>query len=113
MGNDKETLLKNCYANCLVSSSEGMPISLLEAMMYAKPSIVTDIPAIREIMENDWGYWCKVQDTDTLCAQMKHLENEYSAAKGKGTLMKEYVLSNNLWEMVAKKYIDYLRICRG
>lgn len=108
MGDDKETLLKNCYANCLVSSSEGMPISLLEAMMYAKPSIVTDIPAIREIMENDWGYWCKVQDTDTLCAQMKHLENEYSAAKGKGTLMKEAVLNNNLWEKVAQKYIDYL-----
>lgn len=108
MGNDKETLLKNCYANCLVSSSEGMPISLLEAMMYAKPSIVTDIPAIREIMENDWGYWCKVQDTDTLCAQMKHLENEYSTAKEKGILMKESVLNNNLWNKVAKKYIEYL-----
>ena len=112
MGDDKETLLKNCYANCLVSSSEGMPISLLEAMMYAKPSIVTDIPAIREIMENDWGYWCNVQDTDTLCAQMKHLDNEYSKAKEKGILMKESVLNNNLWDKVAKKYIDYMKNCR-
>lgn len=108
MGDDKETLLKNCYANCLVSSSEGMPISLLEAMIYAKPCIVTDIPAIREIMEDDWGYWCKVQDTDTLCAQMKNLENEYSTAKEKGILMKESVLNNNLWNKVAKKYIEYL-----
>lgn len=108
LGDDKETLLKNCYANCLVSSSEGMPISLLEAMIYAKPCIVSDIPAIREIMEDDWGYWCKVQDTDTLCAQMQHLENEHSAAKEKGILMKESVLNNNLWEKVAQKYIDYL-----
>ncbi len=108
LGDDKETLLKNCYANCLVSSSEGMPISLLEAMIYAKPCIVSDIPAIREIMEDDWGYWCKVQDVDTLCAQMEKLENEHSAAKEKGILMKESVLNNNLWEKVAQKYIDYL-----
>lgn len=111
MGDDKETLLKYCYANCLVSSSEGMPISLLESMLQAKPCIVTDIPAIREIMEDDWGYWCKVQDVDTLCAQMKKLENEYSTAKEKGILMKESVLNNNLWEMVTKKYIEYLKSC--
>lgn len=108
MGDDKETLLKNCYANCLVSSSEGMPISLLEAMMYAKPSIVTDIPAIREIVDDDWGYWCKVQDIDTLCAQMEKLENEYSTAKEKGIIMKEHTANNNLWDKVAKKYIEYL-----
>lgn len=108
MGDDKETLLKNCFANCLVSSSEGMPISLLEAMIYAKPNIVTDIPAIREIMENDWGYWCKVQDTDSLCSQMEQIENEYSLAKEKGIIMKEYVTNNNLWEIVTERYIQYL-----
>ena len=108
MGDDKETLLKNCFANCLVSSSEGMPISLLEAMIYAKPCIVTDIPAIREIMEDDWGYWCKVQDTDSLCGQMKQIEKEYSLAKENGIIMKEYVTNNNLWEIVTERYIQYL-----
>lgn len=108
MGDDKETILNNCYANCLVSSSEGMPISLMEAMIYAKPSIVTDIPAIKEIMDDDWGYWCKVQDTDSLCSQMEHIENEYSLAKEKGIIMKEYVTNNNLWEIVTERYIQYL-----
>lgn len=108
MGDDKETLVRNCYANCLVSSSEGMPISLLEAMIHAKPNIVTDIPAIREIMENDWGYWCKVQDTVSLCSQMEQIENEYSLAKEKGIIMKEYVTNNNLWEIVTERYIQYL-----
>lgn len=112
MGDDKETLVRNCYANCLVSSSEGMPISLLEAMIHAKPNIVTDIPAIREIMENDWGYWCKVQDTDSLCSQMEQIENEYSLAKEKGIIMKEYVTNNNLWEIVTERYIQHLNSIR-
>ena len=112
MGDDKETLIRNCYANCLVSSSEGMPISLLEAMIHAKPNIVTDIPAIREIMENDWGYWCKVQDRDSLCSQMEQIENEYPLAKEKGIIMKEYVTNNNLWEIITERYIQYLNSIR-
>lgn len=108
MGDDKETLLKNCYANCLVSSSEGMPISLLEAMIYAKPCIVTDIPATKEIIEEPLGYWCKVGDIETLSTQMSVIEREYETAKAKGIKLKENVESNYLWEKVAKKYIEYL-----
>lgn len=108
MGDDKETLLRNCFANCLVSSSEGMPISLLEAMIYAKSCIVTDIPAVREIMEEQWGYWCVAGDVDTLCDQMDRLEKECLATKEKGEQMKESVINNNLWDKVAKKFVDYL-----
>lgn len=108
MGDDKETLLRNCYANCLVSSSEGMPISLLEAMIYAKPCIVTDIPAIHEIMEKEYGYWCKVGDIETLCTQMVVLENEYSNAIKKGIFLKQYIETNYTWDKVAVKFVIYL-----
>lgn len=111
MGDDKETILNNCYANCLVSSSEGMPISLLEAMINAKPCIVTDIPAIKEITEKQLGYWCKVSDIETLCAQMSVIEKEYEIAKNKGLQLKAYIESCYLWNKVAKKYINYLE-CR-
>ena len=108
MGNDKETLIKNCYASCLVSSSEGMPISLLEAMQYAKPCIVTEIPAIQEIIKKEWGYWCKIRDIDTLKEQMNALENEYPNACNNGEKMKRHLLENYTWNKVAKKYIEYL-----
>ena len=108
MGDDKETLLKNCFANCLVSSSEGMPISLLEAMIYAKPCIVTDIPAIKEITEESLGYWCKACDIETLCAQMFAIEQEYEKAQNKGLRLKANIESKYLWDKVAKKYIEYL-----
>lgn len=108
MGDDKETLLKNCFTNCLVSSSEGMPISLLEAMIYAKPCIVTDIPAIKEITEESLGYWCKVGDVDTLCAQMSVIEREYESAKAKGIKLKENIENKYLWDKVVQKYVKYL-----
>ena len=109
MGDDKETLVRNCYANCLVSSSEGMPISLLEAMIHAKPNIVTDIPAIREIMENDLGYWCETGDINTLCKQMKHIESEVEIAQKKGHKLKENIENNYTWDKVTYKYIAYLQ----
>lgn len=108
MGDDKETLIRNCYANCLVSSSEGMPISLLEAMIYAKPSIVTDIPAIKEITEQALGYWCSVGNVDSLCAQMSVIEREYESAKAKGIKLKENIENKYLWDKVVQKYVKYL-----
>lgn len=109
MGNDKETLLKYCFADCLVSSSEGMPISLLEAMIYAKPCIVTDIPAMKEIMEKDLGYWCETGDINTLCKQMKHIESEVEIAQKKGHKLKENIENNYTWDKVTYKYIAYLQ----
>lgn len=108
VGDDKETLLKNCYANCLVSSSEGMPISLLEAIIHSKPCIVTDIPAIKEIIEEKSGYWCKVGDIDSICEQMYNMDNEYQDAKENAVKLKYCIEANYTWDKVAKKYIDYL-----
>ena len=107
-GSDKEFLLKNCFVNCLVSSSEGMPISLLEAMAYGKSSIVSDIPAIREIMRKDWGLWCSVRDIDTLLEQMNIAEKNHDKIVGGNSDMITYVESHHTWDNIVKKYIDYI-----
>ena len=108
MGDDKETLLKNCFANCLVSSNEGMPISLLEAMVYAKPCIVTDIPASHEIMEDNWGYWCRVGCHEDIKNQMVMLENKYDEALYKAEDMAKYVKTHHLWDGFAERYCEYV-----
>ena len=110
MGADKTTLLKNSYAGCLVSSSEGMPIFLLESVIYSKPVIVTNIPAIREIIHKGLGYWCNVGDVDTLHSQMQILEKEYETAIGKAAKSKKYIEEMFIWDKVAKKYIEYLNL---
>lgn len=110
MGDDKEYLLQNCFINCLVSSSEGMPISLLEAMAYGKPCIVTDIPAIREIMQENWGYWCKAKDVDSLQEQMQYAEKNYEHTLNLGHHMAEYIAEHHTWDKISEQYLNYLSL---
>lgn len=51
-GEDKNRLLKDCDIVMLPSYIEGLPITLLEAMAYAKPSITTNVGGIPEIVES-------------------------------------------------------------
>ncbi len=107
MGHDKECLLKHCFVNCLVSSSEGMPISLLEAMAYGKPCIVTDIPAIHEIMRPEWAWWCKVGDADSLAQQMMVVESTHNLTKY-AREMAVHIDNSHSWSYIAKQYVGYL-----
>ena len=109
MGEDKDCLLRNCFANCLVSSSEGMPISLLEGMACGKPSIVTDIPAIHEVLREEWGCWCSVGDTESLAAQMEYVERNRSVVTAAcASHMAAYIAENHTWDKIATKYLNYL-----
>lgn len=105
MGDDKECLLKYCRANCLVSSSEGMPISLLEAMAYGKPCIVTDIPAIREIVRDDWALWCTVGDVQSIVQQMTRFETEGWCPD---VDIASYVAMHHSWHGIAGQYVQYV-----
>ena len=110
LGEDKETLLRNCFANCLVSSSEGMPISLLEAMVHGKPSVVSDIPAIHDIIRKEWGFWCKPNDIKSLTDQMDKLEDLIHNIEDNSKCMSSHAKNNYSWSHIAKLYVDYLGI---
>jgi glycosyltransferase involved in cell wall biosynthesis len=51
-GEDKNRLLKDCNIVMLPSYIEGLPITLLEAMAYAKPAITTNVGGIPEVIES-------------------------------------------------------------
>lgn len=108
MGADKATLLRDCFASCLVSSSEGMPISLLEAMAYAKPCIVSDIAAIREVVKAEWALWSRVRDVESLAEQMQYADNNRELFTESGKQMSLFIAANHTWDNIAKHYIDYL-----
>lgn len=48
-GEELEELYSNCYLYCLPSDSEGMPMTLLEAMSYGKNVLVSDIAEITQV----------------------------------------------------------------
>lgn len=108
IGDDKECLLRNCFVNCLVSSSEGMPISLLEAMAYGKFSIATDIPAIREITKDNWCYWCKPKDVDSLYLQLINTEKNHETVASGNSEMVEYIKRQHTWRSITQQYVSYL-----
>lgn len=108
-GADKECLLKNCFVNCLVSSSEGMPISLLEAMSYGKSCIVSDIDAIKEVMQMDWAMWCRVRDVESIVVQMCKAETHYDETIKHNTEMTTYVASHHTWNSIAVQYVNKIQ----
>ena len=109
-GVTKESLLKNCYCNCLVSSSEGMPISLMEGMAYSKACIVSDIPAIREIVQDDQGFWCNVRDIEGLSNQMKFAIENPDLVMSMGESLYKSVMSKYTWKRIA---FTYLALCES
>lgn len=107
-GDEKESLLKYCRAFCIPSTIEGMAITLLEAMSYGKICIASDIPANREAL-GDNGVWVKAEDFETLSAALYDVNTHLADYSHIGLRNKERVMNNFLWDIVSKKYIEYIK----
>jgi len=83
-GCTKAQLLNDCDVYILPSYSEGLPISILEAMSYGKPVISTEVGGIPEIVKPGFNGWLfKPGDKAALsgiireAVEKKHLLQEY------------------------------------
>ena len=70
-GRKLHSLLTHCRCYCLPSSHEGLPISLLEAMSYGVPVVVSDIPANLEVGLEPEAYF-PVGHVDALSQRLQH-----------------------------------------
>lgn len=106
-GLDKETLLKNCKVFCIPSTIEGLAITLLEAMSYAKPIIASDIEANKEGL-GDNGIWVKAENEEDLRNAIIYCENNIDSISNEANSnyirIKEYFT----WDHVSTLYNDYI-----
>ncbi len=83
-GDVKYELLSNCRMFVAPSKDEGLPISLLEAMSYGRVCLASDIPAHREVIDNEVsGYLFRSDDrahfSELLMRMSKKPQHELSA----------------------------------
>ena len=91
----------------LPSYHEGLPISLLEALSYGLPSLVSDIPANKEV-GLDSKYYFSCGNVDDLKAKLNTLlENDFDS-KGQRKFQ-EMVAEKYNWDKIAKQTIDIYR----
>lgn len=111
-GDEKDILLRNAYCFCLVSTSEGMSIALLEAMSYHLPIIASDIQANKEVLDEDKAIWVKPENVQELAEAIKKI-CIYPVDETLLDYNYEKVRNNYTWDKVAEKYIAHLEKLSG
>ena len=97
-------------AYCLVSSSEGLPIALLEGMSYGKIPVVTRIPSIQEVLEKyKIGLWSTVKNVEEVTANMIAIEKDFNTLKVQGTTARQIVEDNYTWPQICDRYLELVK----
>ena len=97
-------------AYCLVSSSEGLPIALLEGMSYGKIPVVTRIPSIQEVLEKyEIGLWSTVKNVEEVIANMIAIEKDFNTLKVQGKTARQIVEDNYSWPQLCDRYIELVK----
>ena len=106
---EKDELIKqyqqaDCYLN--LSSYEGMPNTVLEAMACALPVIASDIPPHRRLVEHQvTGYLVDLDRPESLIDQLTELTTDRRRGRVMGEAGRQAVLTSYCWKAVAKSYM--------
>jgi glycosyltransferase involved in cell wall biosynthesis len=105
----KEELLANARVFVLPSALEGLPITLLEAMSYGRPCLVSDIPPHRDVIQDGKnGFLHRTADFDHLCERLSGiLHGVPGDLVGLGEAARETMAERFDWEKIVDQ-IEHL-----
>lgn len=102
--------LEELFSNALIfvqpSETEGLPISLLEAMSYRNCCVSSDIPENLEAVD-DHGYTFRNRDYKDLKRCLKELVENGEMIEAKKQEAREYVLKNYSWDSIADRFENF------
>lgn len=107
-GLDKETILKNCKVFCIPSTIEGLAITLLEAMSYAKPVIASNIEANKEGL-GDNGIWVSHENEDDICNAILYCEKNIDKLEEQAMKNRSRIERYFTWDRISSLYDDYIK----
>jgi glycosyltransferase involved in cell wall biosynthesis len=93
----------------LVSSLEGFPCSLIEAMSAGLPPVVSDIPAMRQLVEHDAnGLVSGLRDESSIAGNLSRLLGDADMRQRLGQAAREHVTARYSSRHVTAKYVSLL-----
>jgi len=108
-GEEKAKLFKESDIYCMASYSEGLPVSILEAMAFGLPIITTSVGGLKDFfMEDKMGYISKVKDRDDLERVISKLLNNHEKLVSMGQFNFEYAQNNLMSDTISKIFNNHL-----
>lgn len=100
-----EELFSNAYIYILPSETEGMPLSLLEAMSYGTCCLVSDIPECAEVV-GDCALTFRTGDGEDLKEKIVYLCANPAVVRYLGTAARELMRRAYSWDRVTEKTME-------
>ncbi|MGE5551258.1 MAG: glycosyltransferase family 4 protein [Bacteroidota bacterium] len=97
-----EELYSNAYVYVLPSDVEGMPITLLEAMSYARCCLTSDIPENQAVVKNQFGRCFEKGNIASLTDELARMLQESAAVDSIGETAFNEIVQNYDWDKIAK-----------
>ncbi len=106
LGHQEGEALRQLYAHCYVyvqpSESEGLALTVLEAMSFGKAVLVSDIPENTEAMHGS-GFTFVSRDSEDLAGQLRKLLNHPELVLDVGKRAQQVIAKDFSWDVVAQK----------
>ncbi|MDM8527047.1 glycosyltransferase family 4 protein [Anaerolineales bacterium HSG24] len=107
----KTDALSACTLLCVPSNQESFGGVYTEAWMFNKPVIGVDIPAVREVIDDEINGYLVSQNTQSIACRINHLLAHPETATSMGQAGRQKVISHYNWDTLAKKTAEiYQRV---
>lgn len=100
-----DELYSNAYIYVLPSNSEGMPLTVLEAMSYGNCVLVSDIPECKTVI-GDHGVSFKTDDVTDLETKLEYLIENSEIVNKLKMQSANYILKKYNWDKVVNETLD-------
>lgn len=91
-----------------ISREHTSPLKLFNYMASGKPIVASDLPSIREIIDEEHAYFAESDNAQSFAAQIKYVLSHYSDAEQRGRSAREEA-KKYTWTKRAMEILDILK----